>query len=255
MASGELEMAGVPLRRPPSRTLPAHEEKPPEELLEAGQHLTGRIQSIHGDSVFFELGYRSPGVIPLRQFVSGKKPEVGQRIEVLVERIAARRRTDLSQSSQRSSPDRRQLGIAGQGADRRLPRQSHEQRRPGSNGERLAGFSPVEPGRIGIHFRFDSVRRAKAPRRGDGSQSAEDETSSSAGARSLQIERKEAEEKFWQTVEVDQTYTGKRQDDQGLRRVRRSRRDVDGFLHIGEMSWHRLKHPSETVARRGRPST
>ena len=62
--------------------------KPPEELLEAGQHLTGKIQSIHADSVFLDLGYRSPGVIPLRQFVSGKKPEVGQRIEVLVDRIA-----------------------------------------------------------------------------------------------------------------------------------------------------------------------
>ena len=62
----------------------------------------------------------------------------------------------------------------------------------------------------------------------------------------LQIERQEAEEKFWQTVEVGQTFTG---------RVKTIKDygafvdlgGVDGFLHIGEMSWHRLKHPSEIV--------
>ncbi len=86
MASGDLDIAGVPSAAVDEAA--GHEEKPPEELLEAGQHLTGRIQSIHADNVFFELGYRSPGVIPLRQFVSGKKPEVGQRMEVLVDRIA-----------------------------------------------------------------------------------------------------------------------------------------------------------------------
>jgi small subunit ribosomal protein S1 len=62
----------------------------------------------------------------------------------------------------------------------------------------------------------------------------------------LQIERKELEEKFWETVAVDQTYTGK------IKTIKDYGAFVDlggtdGFLHIGEMSWQRLKHPSEVV--------
>ena len=62
----------------------------------------------------------------------------------------------------------------------------------------------------------------------------------------LQIERQEAEEKFWQTLDVGQTYTGrvKTIKDYG---VFVDLGSVDGFLHIGEMSWHRIKHPSEVV--------
>ncbi len=62
----------------------------------------------------------------------------------------------------------------------------------------------------------------------------------------MQIERKEAEEKFWETVDVNQTYTGK------VKTIKDYGAFVDlggtdGFLHIGEMSWHRLKHPTELL--------
>jgi len=58
-----------------------------EETLEAGQQLSGKIQSIHGENVFLELGCRSPGIVPKRQFVAGKPPEVGQVIAVVVDRV------------------------------------------------------------------------------------------------------------------------------------------------------------------------
>ncbi|HIZ83538.1 MAG TPA: bifunctional 4-hydroxy-3-methylbut-2-enyl diphosphate reductase/30S ribosomal protein S1 [Firmicutes bacterium] len=62
----------------------------------------------------------------------------------------------------------------------------------------------------------------------------------------LREERKALEEKFWQQVEVGQHYTG----------VVKSLTSygafvdlggVDGMIHISELSWTRIKHPSEIV--------
>jgi 4-hydroxy-3-methylbut-2-enyl diphosphate reductase len=62
----------------------------------------------------------------------------------------------------------------------------------------------------------------------------------------LRDERKVQEEKFWESAEVGQTYTG----------VVKSLTSygafvdlggVDGMIHISELSWTRIKHPSEVV--------
>ena len=63
----------------------------------------------------------------------------------------------------------------------------------------------------------------------------------------LRDERKAAQEKFWETVEEGQRFTGKVKSltsfgafvDLG---------GVDGMVHISELSWNRLKHPSEAVS-------
>ncbi len=62
----------------------------------------------------------------------------------------------------------------------------------------------------------------------------------------LRDERKAAQEKFWEGVEEGQHFTGKVKSltsfgafvDLG---------GVDGMVHISELSWNRLKHPSEVV--------
>ena len=62
----------------------------------------------------------------------------------------------------------------------------------------------------------------------------------------LREERKAAQEKFWEQIEVGQEYTGKVKSltnfgafvDLG---------GVDGMVHISELSWNRIKHPSEVV--------
>ena len=62
----------------------------------------------------------------------------------------------------------------------------------------------------------------------------------------LRDERKVQEEKFWETAEVDKVYTG----------VVKSLTSygafvdlggIDGMIHISELSWTRIKHPSEVV--------
>ncbi len=62
----------------------------------------------------------------------------------------------------------------------------------------------------------------------------------------LREERKAAQEKFWEQVEEGQAFTGKVKSltnfgafvDLG---------GVDGMIHISELSWNRVKHPSEVV--------
>ncbi len=62
----------------------------------------------------------------------------------------------------------------------------------------------------------------------------------------LREERKAAQEKFWETIEEGQTFTGTVKSltnfgafvDLG---------GVDGMIHISELSWNRVKHPSEVV--------
>lgn len=62
----------------------------------------------------------------------------------------------------------------------------------------------------------------------------------------LKEERKQQEEEFWKTAEVGKTYTGKVKSltsygafvDLG---------GVDGMVHISELSWSRIKNPSEVV--------
>ena len=63
----------------------------------------------------------------------------------------------------------------------------------------------------------------------------------------LREERKAAQEKFWEQVEEGQQYTGKVKSltsfgafvDLG---------GVDGMVHISELSWNRIKHPSEVLS-------
>ena len=62
----------------------------------------------------------------------------------------------------------------------------------------------------------------------------------------LREQRKELEEKFWQSVEVGQKFTGmvKSLTSYG---AFVNLGGVDGMVHISELSWNRIKHPSEVV--------
>ena len=244
MASGDLDIAGVPsVRR--RRSGGPRGVKPPEELLEAGQHLTGRIQSIHADSVFFELGYRSPGVIPLRQFVSGKKAEVGQRMEVLVDRIAHEEGLiylNLPKGVRRIAGNWESLA-KGQIVDCLVNRTNKGGLEVTVSG--LRAFLPSSQVELG--FISDLTPYVGQKLRVEVMEVNPRKRNLVVSRRAfLQIERKELEEKFWETVAVDQTYTGK------IKTIKDYGAFVDlggtdGFLHIGEMSWQRLKHPSEVV--------
>jgi len=244
MASGELEAADAAVPAALEEEA-AEAERPPEELLEPGHHFTGKIQSIHADNVFLDLGYRSPGVVALRQFSSGKKPEVGQLIEVLVDRIAHDEGLiylNLPKGLRRIAGNWESLS-KGQIVDCLVNRTNKGGLEVTVSGLRaflpssqveLGFVSDLEP-YVGQKLRVEVIEVNRKKRNLVVSRRA-----------FLQIERQEAEGKFWETLDIGQTYTGrvKTVKDYGAFVDLGS---VDGFLHIGEMSWHRIKHPSEVV--------
>ena len=68
----------------PNPSSTAEELPASEEQLEAGTKLKAKVQSVTADDVFCEVGYRSPGVLPARQFPQGKQPRVGEEFLVIV---------------------------------------------------------------------------------------------------------------------------------------------------------------------------
>jgi small subunit ribosomal protein S1 len=58
-----------------------------EDQLEPGTRLKAKVQSVTAEDVFCEVGFRVPGVLPLRQFPSGKHPSVGEEFLVHVEKF------------------------------------------------------------------------------------------------------------------------------------------------------------------------
>src|SRR5690606_20747592 len=60
-----------------------------EEELEPGYKMPGKVQSVSGDDVFFDVGFRSPALVSLRQFDPAKPPEVGQTYQIIVDKVNA----------------------------------------------------------------------------------------------------------------------------------------------------------------------
>ncbi|MGE5192964.1 MAG: S1 RNA-binding domain-containing protein, partial [Deltaproteobacteria bacterium] len=52
----------------------------------AGTKVKGKVLSVHGDSVIVDIGARSSGVVPARNFEPSKLPAVGAYLEVVVEK-------------------------------------------------------------------------------------------------------------------------------------------------------------------------
>ncbi|MDB5388645.1 MAG: binding domain protein, partial [Planctomycetaceae bacterium] len=90
MASGELPNAVVdpasatssPVELTASNGIPTTEEE-----LEPGTRLKGTVQSVSGEDVILDVGFRSSACVQTKQF-DGKLPEVGAKLNVVVDKYA-----------------------------------------------------------------------------------------------------------------------------------------------------------------------
>jgi len=217
-----------------------------EDQLESGTKLKAKVQTVTAEDVFCEVGYRSPGVLPLRQFPQGKQPRVGEEFLVHVEKFDADAgviRVNLPKASRKVRGGWEELSV-GQIVDCVVNKTNKGGLEVTISS--LRAFLPASQVDLGFVSSLDTYV---------GQKFAVEITEVNPAKRNLVVsrksiliqERKEAAATFWPTVDVGQQYPG---------RVKTIKDygafvdigGVDGFLHIGEMSWSRLKHPSDVLA-------
>lgn len=216
-----------------------------EDQIEVGAKLKAKVQSLGTEHVICEVGFRVPALLPTKQFPQGKQPHVGEEFLVVVDRF---------------DPENGAILVS-------LPKAT---RRPKGNWEDLAVGHVVEctvnkTNKGGLEVTVSNMRAFLPASQVDlgfigaletyvGQRFAVQITEVNPAKRNLVVsrralliqERKEAAATFWQSVEVGQQFAGK------VKTIKDYGAFIDlggcdGFLHVGEMSWTRIKHPSEVL--------
>jgi predicted RNA-binding protein with RPS1 domain len=242
MTSPTSPPAGAMTVNPSSNTeeLPASEEQ-----LESGTKLKAKVQSVTAEDVFCEVGYRSPGVLPARQFPQGKQPRVGEEFLVIVEKYDPENSVilvNLPKATRKARGNWEELSV-GQITECIVNKTNKGGLEVTVGG--LRAFLPASQVDLGFVSSMDSLVGQKLTVQITELNPAK--RNLVVSRRSVMIaERKELAGAFWEKVEVGQQFAGtvKTIKDYG---VFIDLGGADGFLHIGEMSWTRVKHPSEVL--------
>ena len=220
-----------------------------EDQLENGMKLKAKVQSVTADDVFCEVGYRCPGVLPARQFPQGKQPHVGEEFLVIVEKYDTENGVilvNLPRATRKVKGNWDELTV-GQIAEC-VVNKTNKGGLEVTLGT-MRAFLPASQVDLGFSPALDSFVGQKLTVQITEVNPAKRNLVVSRRAILIQ-ERKEAAATFWPKVDVGQQYTGtvKTIKDYG---AFVDLGGADGFLHIGEMSWTRVKHPSEVLQEGG----
>ncbi|NNM89166.1 MAG: 30S ribosomal protein S1 [Phycisphaerae bacterium] len=212
-----------------------------------GSILKGKIVNIRGDDVVVEIGLKSEGVLSRsREFDSPGEVEIGDEIDVLLEQVESenglvqisKRKADrirgwesIVQTKKEGDPvsgkvTRKIKGglLVDIGVPVFLPASQVDIRRPGEIGEFVGRVIDAEILKIDLERKNIVISRRKL----------------------LEKHRIEAKQKLFDDIQVGQTRKGTVKNiadfgafvDLG---------GVDGLLHITDMSWGRVNHPSDLV--------
>jgi len=214
---------------------------------EPGRIIRGRIISVIGDDVVVDVGYKSEGVITIKEFKDVTEATVGGTVDVLLEAVEddvgvivlSKRRADRIRSWQRVISEH-EVGDSVTGRAMRkikggllvdvgvpvfLPASQISLRRPGDIGEFVGQELTCKILKIDKDRHNIVVSRRKL----------------------LEEVREEQKEQLFRELEIGQTRKGI------VRNIADFGAFVDlggceGLLHITDMSWGRVSHPSEVVA-------
>lgn len=216
-----------------------------EDNPETGSRIKGTVQAVHGENVFLELGFRSPGVLPIRQIQSAEPPNEGQHFEVVV--------TNIDEDEgliHVSLPGGRQK-LAGNWnavAEGQIIECNVEKTNKGGlqvSVGNIRGFLPA--GQIDINY-VDNLEPFVGQKLTVKIIEANRQKRNLVVSRRafLQEERKETEQRLWGTLAKGQEFSGT------VKTIKNYGAfidigGIDGFLHIGEISWSRINHPSELL--------
>lgn len=220
-------------------------ESATETALQPGMKVKGLVQSIHAENVFFDLGLRWPGLVQLRHFAGSRPPGVGETVEVIVDRVDEEEglvHLSLPRAARRVGGNWDALSV-GQTVECTVTKTNKGglEVQVGS----LRGFLPA--GQVDFGFVSDLEPYVGQKLRVQVLEVNPRRRNLVVSRKALlEAERREAEEMLWAKLELGQTFIGK------VRTIKDygvfvDLGGVDGFMHIGEMSWNRIKHPSEVV--------
>ncbi|MDD5550319.1 MAG: 30S ribosomal protein S1 [Candidatus Omnitrophica bacterium] len=212
-----------------------------------GQILKGKIVKIGAKDVLVDIGYKSEGIIPISEFLSKADLELGKEIDVYVEAkendegmiVLSREKAQRLHGWDRISSSSNEGDLV-DGSVRRKVKGGFivdifgiEAFLPASLSS-FRGTSDKDVLNNSFKFKIvkmNSLRRSLIVSRKD----------------ALQQEREVNRDKIWSTLEIGGIYSGlvKNITDFG---AFIDLGGVDGLLHITDMSWSRISHPSEIVA-------
>lgn len=253
LASGEI---GMPLvEAAPELVAPAADGAAPEappaeptslEQLAEGSKISGTIASIHEDNVFIDFGFRLNGLVSLRQFSPSKPPKVGDRLQVIVNKVDEEEgliSCRLPRGTSKVSGDWHALS-AGAVVDCMINK-TNKGGLEVSVGS-LRGFMPASQVELGYVADLTPFVGQKVRAKVTEINPARRRLVVSRKAL-LQEERAVAEQELMVELQPGQTRPG---------RVKTIKDygafvdlgGIDGFLHIGQISWVRINHPSEVIS-------
>ncbi len=215
------------------------------DALVPGKLITGKIIGFAGNDVLVEVGLKSEGLIPREEF-EGAEPRVGEEVTVLLERLEgdgglvqlSKRKADRMLNWQRIMDTTREGDVVEGLVTRKikggllvdigvqvfLPASQVDVRRPADIGEFLGRKIRATILKIDPETRNIVISRRKL----------------------IEEERTAAKKRLLETLKEGDLVTGEVKNiadfgafiDLG---------GIDGLLHITDMSWNRINHPSELV--------
>ncbi len=214
--------------------------------LKEGEIVAGKIVAVNPREVIVDVGYKSEGIIIRDEFVGVEDLENLDKIDVYVEnvededgRIVLSYRRANEARGWITLINKHKEGDVVEGIVSRKVKGGYMVNVFGVEGflpQSLSTFRNIEETVIGKKFHFLILKLSKA--KNNFILSRRD---------ALRMEREVQKKELWESMEVDQLRKGKVKSitnfgafvDLG---------GVDGLLHIADMSWKKVSHPSEVVA-------
>lgn len=214
-----------------------------EEDLEPGTRLKGKVQAIAGENVILDVGMRSSGCVPSKQF-EGKLPEVGATLDVTVDSYNEAEGLVFCSlpKAMRSVSGWSEVQV-GQIVDCMVTKTNKGGLEVTVNA--LRAFLPAGQVDYGFIANLDSYVGQKL--RVKVTEVNPQKKNLVVSRRAfLEIERGEKRDEMWKTVAVGQTHAGV------VKTIKEygafiDLGGLDGLLHVGEISWQRINHPSDVL--------
>lgn len=218
----------------------------PGQAYEVGQITEGKITKVVGDQVYVDIGYKCEGAIHLKEWDPGEEPVIGEKLEVFLEAVEqdggvltlSKRKAARIRGWERVIHDHKEGDVVEGLVTRKikggllvdigvnvfLPASQVDIRRPNDISDYIGTKIKC------MILKIDEARRNIVVSR----------------RQLIEMERDEMKKKLLSELEVGQVRTGTVKNiadfgafvDLG---------GIDGLLHITDMSWGRIGHPSEMV--------